>query len=256
MFEPMFNPVPAQMKAYNTQMRSRPKFTKAQLMIARRDARILTQADRRPHTDEGWHQIAVEANTWLHQTSPEDRPAAMNEMRQWVIQTGLNWDLWWGYCCRLNDACPQQSLDRQRVPELKAQLETPAGWAKNVREDAPAPEAPSEEAVSSEPLCSKTWQSNSFGGDRRATAPSQHLPEAITMKTTNGCRSTITEGMGGALTDQKQRWQKILAEKKVREENWRVQAEEWAAKDKDFAERHESWKQNVRQYTTEVLGHA
>lgn len=92
--EPVFNPVPSLMQAYNTQIKSRPGTTSAREL----DLRLSGQ-----NTDEEWHQLALEAVMWLQSMTKQDRPAAMEEMRRWVMQSGLSWDGWWGYCCYLQD---------------------------------------------------------------------------------------------------------------------------------------------------------
>jgi len=223
----MFNPVPAQMKSYNNQMKMRPNISRAQVQAGMTKQAIpAPQTESRPATSEGWQQVATEAMFWLQQKNNAERPAAMNEMRQWVIQSGLNWDNWWGYCRSLQDG--KKTVDRRGIT-------APAGWSHEVSEDGSAP------AVI-------------------ATAIDEETPASDCSPLQNNRRGaffvdaeTIGEVRKEYEETEKDKRRKIKAEKKAREAAFQAAAEEWAAEEKIRKEIDDNWRSAIRQYSDEIL---
>jgi len=228
----MFNPVPAQMSAYNGHMKSRPTVAMRQTMqvqaTTRKQVMPALRTDSQPTSSEGWHQFASEAMLWLQQKSNAERPVAMNEMRQWVTQSGLNWDSWWGYCSRLQDAKKKEVLEREVTP-------APAGWSQDVYEDASAP-GDTAMANGEETPASPT-------DDNRATGFFAH-------------RKGVTQVQREKAEHDREKRKKIKAEKEAREEAFRAKAEEWAAEEKIQNEVDDHWRSAIRQYSQTVIGPA
>jgi len=130
--QPQFDPVPPAMKAYQSQMRSKPNIARAQARsVHNQNQEIAVQLEaKRPTTDQEWHQMAVEALHWLGQTPEKQRPAAMAHMRSWVIQAGIRWDGWWEYLRKIEEANQRwqrqvevaQEANRQRAQPRDEQI--------------------------------------------------------------------------------------------------------------------------------------
>lgn len=74
-----------------------------------------------PVTEEEWCQLALEATSWLQLKSEQERPAAMSTLRQWLKPLEIDWDRWWGYCCRFLDSDQQNALEQLAQPEQQDQ---------------------------------------------------------------------------------------------------------------------------------------
>jgi len=240
---PQFNPVPAQMKAYHDQMRSRPNVSKAQAqaIMNQHETAPRPHAEQRPSTDEEWHQLAVEALDWLGQKTKDERPAAMSQMRSWVVSTGLNWDSWWGYCRRIQEAKKKAALERQMTNEADKMFD-------NSQPDSPAspteglpPLVPPDTPVA-EPISPVNQELHEIGNFRRGAV-------AVDAE-------ALAQAEKEAIAEEKAMKRKRLEERKARDDAMRAQYEEWEATsaerlNKEYCER---WKQANRSYTHELLG--
>lgn len=243
---PQFNPVPPQMKAYNTQVaKGRPNVSRQQLHRSRSQPAAPQITEKRPSSEDGWKALAMEALAWMSTKTKQERPAAMAQMRQWIIQSGLNWDAWWTYCRRLQDQVKQEELLRPWSTDTPAGGTSPAGWLPQLQEDTPHGVSRSMTApAAAPPTPSSPTGEEHFGEERRGAVlvDGEALEKA----------EKEAEEEGRAARRAKK------AERQAREEARIAQAAQWEADSaKSLAkEYHEGWKNAVRSYTAEMFAPA
>lgn len=224
--------------------RGRPKISEAQVHA---QAQLPSpQGEMRPHTDEEWHRLAMEAVLWMQETSQEERKAAMGQMKQWVVAAGLNWDAWWTYCKKLQLARKRgENLSPLQRLGHEESFPQPAGWqSAPLRQESSPDASPSaggqspQTMDSSQPSLGRDKSSGTvFAEERRAAFAGD--PEAL---------AKFDE-------EEKVRKKKQKEMKQARHEAAILAAQEWEQKTVGFQKECQShWKDATRAYHKTVFG--
>lgn len=231
--QPEFNSVPPQMRAYHDRIKSRSNISRAQAHAVMNQQAAAQQppGTSRPTSDEEWYHLATEALDWLGQKTKDERPAAMSQMRQWVVESGLNWDAWWGYCRRMQEFKKRAALEREN-PAMLFETDEQVVQTRDLPQDTPTSEA-------SRP---KSPEEDFHGRERRRamTLPDDQLREAEKDE-----KDLEAEAKKERIRERKAREEARLAQNEI----WEAQSQE-----KMLQEYNQQWKERIRSYTHEVLG--
>jgi hypothetical protein len=121
--QPEFKIVPPALQAYNAQLRERARGLfegirgTSSLPKAGKPAAAAPRLMERPIAEDQWLSMAIDALIWLSGKAKEERPMAMAEMRQWVIESGLDWDQWWAYCRSVRGARKKHRMSQMNLPK-------------------------------------------------------------------------------------------------------------------------------------------
>jgi hypothetical protein len=154
----------------------------------------------------------------------------MSQMRQWVVQMGISWDAWWGYCRQIQDAA--------RAQEELQEIATPS-------QDPVTPSSPMEPKKM---LFPADQEANEGGMERPGTGGMERPGTGSSLLST-------AERQKEAIEAEKALKKKRLEERKALDARRREQYAMWEQESEENVrkEMHANWKDSIRSYTYEMF---